>query len=192
MQRKMFFSTAIFFLLALVLLLVALARAAEVTLAWDPNGVNPDGYRLYKRLAGEPYDFSKPLDAGKNTVSVITGLMPGKTYYFIVRSWLGASESGDSNEVSYTVPEETCVTFLTGTGDPVGKLVPGTYLLDGYGLIAEVYPPPEDNDLPPYSVNSSRTIYHRQGCRYYNPSAGIQTPEECPTCRACKICGKEE
>ena len=36
------------------------------------------------------------------------------------------------------------------------------------------------------------TVLARQESRYYNPEPGIHHPGECPSCRACMICGKEE
>lgn len=57
------------FLLAVILLGILLcialpnANASELDLAWDANttGVTPDGYRLFQRVQGTPYDYNAPL-----------------------------------------------------------------------------------------------------------------------------------
>lgn len=83
---------------------LAFAATGQVTLAWDPNDPAPDGYRIYQRIEGQPYDYSRPAWTGPETTTVITGLLPGITYYYVARAYVGADESGNSNEVSYTEP----------------------------------------------------------------------------------------
>lgn len=96
-----------FILIALIVidivLCAAIARSGEVTLSWDANGQAPDGYRLFSRTVGQPYDYAVPVWHGIETIKTVSGLAPGKTYFFVVRAFAGNTESGDSNEVSYTV-----------------------------------------------------------------------------------------
>lgn len=79
--------------------------AATINLQWDPNIPAPDGYRVFKREQGRPYDYGRPEWSGSTAAGVIDGLETGKTYYFVVRAYIGDQESGDSNEVSHTVDE---------------------------------------------------------------------------------------
>lgn len=78
-----------------------LAQAAQVTLAWDPNDPTPDGYRLYQRQEGNAYDYSAPAWSGSTASATVDDLFENETYFFVVRAYVGADESGDSNEVSY-------------------------------------------------------------------------------------------
>lgn len=99
----------IFYILAAITLIVAIATfytlassGSQVTLAWDANDPAPDGYLIFKRLAGQDYNYSEPAWRGKATTCTIDGLIPGQTYYFVARAFQGSDMSGDSNEVSYT------------------------------------------------------------------------------------------
>lgn len=173
----------------------AICEAGEVTLQWDANSENVDGYRLFWRIEGTTYDYERSVlpDNFQATTYTIKNLIPSATYYFVARAYRGENESGDSNEVTFVVPPVLYICrgcLLTATGERPSTITEGTYLIEGYpGLLAHIRPVPEDNDSPAYSVNSTRTIYHLPGCRYYNPDRGIADPVDCPTCRPCKICG---
>jgi hypothetical protein len=80
------------------------AAAGQVSLEWDPNATPPDGYLIFKRLEGSSYNYSVPAWQGTQTTCTLNGLADGKTYFFVARAYVGANQSGDSNEVSYTVP----------------------------------------------------------------------------------------
>jgi VCBS repeat-containing protein len=93
----------LFVLLASLALLPA-ARAADVTLAWDPS---PDAgvasYRVhYGTITGIYTDLT---NAGPATTLTIGGLLEGTTYYFVATA-VGTNqlESDFSNEINYTVP----------------------------------------------------------------------------------------
>lgn len=86
-----------------IVLFAVIARSGEVTLSWDANGQAPDGYRLFSRTVGQPYDYAVPVWHGIETIKTVNDLAPGKTYFFVVRAFVGDTESSDSNEVSYTV-----------------------------------------------------------------------------------------
>jgi hypothetical protein len=111
MKKKAFYLLLFLaMLLASAIIGVALTQAGQVTLSWDPNSPTPAGYRVYQRLEGGTYNYSAPawpLDNQNHTETTctITGLEEGQTYYFVVRAYVGADESGDSNEVAYLVPE---------------------------------------------------------------------------------------
>jgi hypothetical protein len=89
-------------LAALVLLAVAMPAAADqVTLAWTHDGAQ--GFRIFQRLDGQVYDYSKPAWSGPEKTCTIKDLVPGQTYHFVARAFDGESESADSNEVTYRV-----------------------------------------------------------------------------------------
>lgn len=99
----------------LTLIFAAVAQAS-VTLEWDANDPSPEGYRLFRKVDGGQYDYASPLETiTSGTRFVDENIEAGETYYYVVRAYEGANESGDSNEVTYTAPvEEPDVT----TGDP--------------------------------------------------------------------------
>lgn len=76
----------------------------RATLEWDPNSESDlAGYRMYVGTASGEY--GEPIDVGLTTTYTVTGLLPGRTYYFAVTAYnTSGLESGKSNEVSYTVP----------------------------------------------------------------------------------------
>jgi hypothetical protein len=86
----------------IIFLLPAVCSAdAQVTLQWDPNDPVPQGYRLFRGTAGQVYDYSDYTDTGQSTPHTVTGLTENPTYYFVVRAYVGADLSGDSNEVVF-------------------------------------------------------------------------------------------
>ena len=91
------------------------ARAAEITLAWDPN-VEPDlsGYKVYSGTASRNY--SGTVDVGNWTRCVMGGLEPGRTYYFAAKAYNAAgSESDYSAEVVYSVPAACSFSLSPGS-----------------------------------------------------------------------------
>ena len=80
------------------------AKAAEITLAWDPNvEQNVSGYKVYNGTASRNYSGS--VDVGNWTSCVMSGLEPGRTYYFAAKAYNATgSESDYSSEVVYSAP----------------------------------------------------------------------------------------
>jgi len=77
------------------------ADSGQIILQWDPS-LNPDitGYKVYWGFMSRSYYGS--LDAGSSTAVKISGLQPGKMYYFTVTGYgKGGLESPYSNEVRY-------------------------------------------------------------------------------------------
>jgi len=115
-------------LLAFLLLLTCAAVAGPgASLEWDAN-TEPDikGYRLYYGPASGNY--TRSLDAGKNTTADVPELVTGFTYYFIVTAYNEAGlESPPSNEVVFTVPmpQNVQVTYIARLANPVpqGSLI---------------------------------------------------------------------
>ena len=106
--------------------------AADVTLGWDANEPDPDGYRLYYKTgsSGPPYNGIGALE-GDSPITVelaelidpdnpeytINGLSDTETYFFVVTAYdSGGSESGYSNEVFY-IPPTLVLSSLSISGD---------------------------------------------------------------------------
>ena len=82
-------------------------EAAVVTLAWDLSS-SPDiaGYRLYSGTTSGVY--SQTSELGNATSTLVSNLVTGKTYFFVVTAYNTMSvESAPSNEVSYLAPPTT-------------------------------------------------------------------------------------
>jgi hypothetical protein len=80
------------------------ARAADVTLAWDPNA-EPDlaGYKIHYGTASGSY--SAHIDVGNVTKYKLTGLTAGKTYFFAATAYDAFGyESAYSTQAIYSVP----------------------------------------------------------------------------------------
>ncbi|MGH8065867.1 MAG: fibronectin type III domain-containing protein [Candidatus Entotheonellia bacterium] len=86
-------------------------QAGQVRLSWNrptttANGTpltDVAGYKLYYGLTSRTYDFLKIV--GDQTMYAMSGLEPGRTYYFAVTAYNASGyESHFSDEVSVTVP----------------------------------------------------------------------------------------
>lgn len=98
--RRLLLCFMILFLIGLPLT----SRAdSEVTLQWDANSQNPEGYMVFGHEEGQDYDYETPWWQGDGsfTQCTIDGLDESKTYYFVVRAFAGDDVSADSNEVRY-------------------------------------------------------------------------------------------
>jgi hypothetical protein len=85
-------------------MLLPVAEAATVTLAWDPNQ-EPDvaGYKIHYGTSSRTYQHT--VDVGVFTSCTISGLEVGKTYFFAVTAYdTNNNQSGYSAEAIYTVP----------------------------------------------------------------------------------------
>ena len=71
----------------------------QVTLAWDANDPEPEGYRVFCRTAGETYNYSHPIWDSTGTTCTLIGLDEFTDYAFVVRAYDGNLESADSEEV---------------------------------------------------------------------------------------------
>lgn len=85
--------------------------SSNLTVAWNQSSLtNVAGYKLYYGTASHAY--SNSVVAGNTTTATITGIIPGKTYYFAASTYDAAgTESALSSEISYTVPQ--AVTLVT-------------------------------------------------------------------------------
>jgi hypothetical protein len=87
----------------IILLAVSAAIAGQVTLAWDPVA-GAEGYFIFQRVESQAYDFKRPVWSGAGGTCTIGGLIQGRVYHFVARSFAKDRMSGDSNEVTYRVP----------------------------------------------------------------------------------------
>jgi len=101
-------------------------QTTEVTLNWDCNDPSPEGYRIYQRTEGNPYDYSQPVWTGAKSTTTVYNLDYDTPYYFVARAYAGADESADSNEVSFFAPgaSPTAYTISASAADG-GSLSPG-------------------------------------------------------------------
>ncbi len=95
------------------------ACAAQLTVAWDPE-TDPaiTGYKVYWGTLSKNYSWSG--DAGAQTTYTVPSLNQGATYYFAATAYDATrTESGFSNEVTYTVPS-ACTYATTPAGQSFG------------------------------------------------------------------------
>ena len=104
MNRKLICLLSIFLIFGW---LVPTMVLAEPTLVWDPSSGTVTGYRIYYGQSQGSHPNSQ--DVGNVTQYLLRNLSleEKKTYYFVARAYNGAGESGDSNEVSWLVPDMT-------------------------------------------------------------------------------------
>ena len=95
--------------ISLIVLVVMFALCAvaiadqNVMFQWDANNPAPDGYRLFQRDQSGAYDYTAPIWQGTELTHSVT--LPNGAYGFVLRAFVGNAESGDSNEVLYTVED---------------------------------------------------------------------------------------
>jgi len=77
--------------------------SGQVTLMWDPNSESDlVGYRIYYGIVSRSYDNA--IDVGNTETCIVTGLIPGATYYFAATAYNTSElESDYSNEIEHTV-----------------------------------------------------------------------------------------
>jgi hypothetical protein len=86
--------------------------ACQVTLEWDSNDLNLNGFQVFGREEGQGYDYHHfwwQGDYGFNKCT-IEDLDEDKTYFFIVRAFTGGGMSSDSNEVRFSYNDKNRVT----------------------------------------------------------------------------------
>jgi hypothetical protein len=93
--------------MALLILSLGLANThgtQTVQLGWDtPQDPTVTGYFLYYGTACGTY--TNQIDTGTNTMTVVSGLQEGQTYYFAVTAYNSDGvESDFSSEVTYITP----------------------------------------------------------------------------------------
>ena len=92
-----------FMLLLLIGIPITSHANCSVTLQWDASNQALEGYQVFGREEGQYFDYDFPWWQGDSTSDqcTIDSLDENKTYYFVIRAFVGDDVSGDSNEVRY-------------------------------------------------------------------------------------------
>ncbi len=123
---------------ALLLSSVISGYSAQATLSWD--AVNDAGVAGYKLHYGKvPGVYTNSVDTGKTTSVTVNDLAEGETYYFASTAYDSkGNQSGDSNEVSKSIPATTQYSLMVaqngiGTGTVTGSGINcGSVCTNGY------------------------------------------------------------
>ncbi|MEN8805955.1 MAG: choice-of-anchor U domain-containing protein [Desulfobacterales bacterium] len=124
--QSIFFKTATFFSIVMSAFLYAgNAYSADVTLAWDgvsQSGVSVTGYRVYYGTQNGSYPTRGCQVA--DTSCTVKELKDGQTYHFVARAYNSYGESGNSDPVSYTVPDALQTFTITASAGNDGSISP--------------------------------------------------------------------
>lgn len=74
------------------------------------NCLAKSGYKIYISQTQGDYTDARVIDCGLVQVRVVKNFTPG-TYYSVATAYKGDLESGYSNEVTFTIIDQTQVTF---------------------------------------------------------------------------------
>ncbi len=123
------------------------ASATSVYLNWSTNGANQTGFHLDR--ATDP-DFTQNFftqtlpTSPNNFIDTATGLAPGATFYYRLRGFSGAGDSGNSNIAAVTIPlappkptNQQVLSISTTTIDISWQDNAG-HLADGYRILRAV------------------------------------------------------
>ncbi|MBN1622129.1 MAG: fibronectin type III domain-containing protein [Endomicrobiales bacterium] len=106
----------------------------QIRLTWTDTSNNEFGFRV-KRRPDENSSFTLVSDLAANTTSYLdSGLIPSKTYRYIVVSYNGTGESSYSEEVSAQTPALTITE--AGTYNPTNKNVSKACVSGDYAYLA--------------------------------------------------------
>ncbi len=104
MNRKLILLLSVLFIFVWLAPTMVLA---DPTLVWDPSSGDVTGYRIYFGQSQGSHPNSQNVGNVTQCLLSTLSLEEKKTYYFVARAYNGAGESGDSNEVSWLVPDMT-------------------------------------------------------------------------------------
>lgn len=98
-------------IIAFLFVFIPLAtNATEVTFMWDANDPVPEGYRLFIHSIGADYNYAEPIWQGSEITATVD-IPEGIEHYAVVRAFEGDLESGNSNEVVFTIESEPEVLY---------------------------------------------------------------------------------
>ena len=103
-QSRRFLLRPLICILGSILFSLPATALTSLSVTWNQStNINVKGYKVYFGSASQQY--TSTIDAGNATNVSISGITPGKTYYFSATSYNAAGlESAFSPEISYTVP----------------------------------------------------------------------------------------
>lgn len=85
----------------------------QVTFQWDDvNSPAPEGYRLYIRDQAGNYDYAAPAYDG--AVKTFTMTLADGNWAAVVRAYVGTNQSGNSNEVIFSVSPQPPAVIVPG------------------------------------------------------------------------------
>lgn len=117
-RRALLFS---FFFLIAIGLPASLALAASVTLSWQDNSTDEDGFKIERATNGSTY--TEIASVAANTQSYVdSGLVAGSSYCFRVRSFNANGVSSPSNDSCATIPVTTFTLNLAKLGAGSGSV----------------------------------------------------------------------
>ena len=109
------------FLLAAIASTSSLVFASSITVSWQDNSTNEDGFKIERKSGGS---YAEIASVGPNTQSYTDpGLLAGTSYCYRVRSFNSIGASGFSNESCATIPITTFTLGLTKSGTGSGSVV---------------------------------------------------------------------
>ena len=95
-------------LLFVLLTITTIANAGLVSLAWDPNAVPPDGYRIYSKTTTGAYGTVPIWEGDGSNTTCTVNVVDDKQTAFVATAFVRGNldnaeiESGYSNEVIWT------------------------------------------------------------------------------------------
>jgi hypothetical protein len=123
------------------------ASATSVTVTWTNNATNQTGFHLDRATdSGFTQNLiTENLPASPNSfIDTATGLAPGGTYFYRLRAFNAAGDSGNSNVASVTIPlappkpTDQQVTAVTTTEIDLSWTDNAGHLADGYQILRAV------------------------------------------------------
>ncbi len=176
------------------------ASATTVYLSWTPNATNQTGYHLDRALDS---NFTQglitetlPASPASFTDSM-SGLAPGSTFYYRIRAFNGAGDSGNSNFTSVTIPiappkpTDQAIQDITSSEIDLSWTDNAGHLADGYQILRSTNngsfsvvatlpptsrPAPSEYDWPDTNVTpGTHYDYHIEAYNVsgYNDFAGL-------------------
>jgi List-Bact-rpt repeat protein len=101
----------------------SLASAASITLSWQDNSTNEDGFKIERGVSGS---YAVIASVGANTRAYTdSGLLAATTYCYRVRSFNSSGTSSPSNDSCATIPTTTFSLSVTKSGTGSGSLSSG-------------------------------------------------------------------
>jgi len=129
---------SLLFLLAALGFTSSLTLAASVTLSWQDNSTNEDGFKIERAVSGS---YGEIASVASNTDTYTdSGLLAGTTYCYRVRSFNSSGVSSASNESCATIPVATFSLNLTKAGTGSGSVSSAPAGIICGSDCSEVYP----------------------------------------------------
>ncbi|PID39922.1 MAG: hypothetical protein CR984_05880 [Proteobacteria bacterium] len=123
---------AIALIVATIFILPVNALSATATLVWDGNNPAPDGYKIFKRVQGQSYDYNSPCWTGATTEGSCD-ITEGVTYYFVVRAYNGLPSNPDQESADSDPAGPWGVFNITASAGNQGSITPAGTTNVNYG-----------------------------------------------------------